>query len=756
VTDHTALGTAFGTLRRTGRGIAPAPALLVIVAIVGAPFAATEAQSQGAKAADARPVTAGAASGSPAVIPKPANPSKAEGEYDARLTHLLKPLEDYPVSTADGERLRDAFKALVAGDADKANAAAAAMSDPIARKLVHWYRLRRGLGTPVEIKAFLAANPAWGDRTTLQQQLEEALFVQGGSSAEIKSYFTSRKPQTGAGLAALASAELAEGNRDAARRLAVQAWREKTLPANLEVGFLGRFGPLLTQADHKWRLDELLMDDVRWGGQKAARASVVRRVIPLLSGPEQKKAKARLAVFLGSNGALKGIEALPPEKTPDWGLVFHRIQALRRAGKSQEATKLLLSAPTEEALIVSPDAWWTERRANAYDALKDGKPKLAYELVKQAGPLSVNPLKDQQFMAGWLALRYLNAPKTANEHFKAMRKSADGPLSRAKASYWLGRTAEALGDKAAADQYYRDALQDPDTFHALLARQKLEPGRLPITTTTPKEPTQEQIRHFVDLDAAKAVVVARKAGLDIGIARSFLTQLRLTLRSEPEAAMIAHLAESIGDTQSAVRTAKAAVARGQNLYVYAYPVHPFPSYKPLRKPPETAMLLGLARQETEFNTLIVSGAGAQGLLQVMTGTAKHVCRDYKIRCETKKLTSDPSYNAMLASAYVADRMDDFSGSYVLTIASYNAGPGRARQWIREFGDPRDPKVDPIDWIERIPIQETREYVAKVLANIQVYRARLGEKQPALRLEEDLNRARIATGRGDRPDPNSDG
>ena len=161
----------------------------------------------------------------------------------------------------------------------------------------------------------------------------------------------------------------------------------------------------------------------------------------------------------------------------------------------------------------------------------------------------------------------------------------------------------------------------------------------------------------------------------------------------------------------------------------------------MRDPPETAFLLGIARQETEFNTLTVSSAGAKGLLQVMTATAKHVCADYKIKCDIPRLLSDPSYNAMLASAYIADRMEEFSGSYVLTLAGYNAGPGRAREWIAEFGDPRDPKVDPIDWIERIPIQETREYVAKVLANIQIYRARLGESETALRLEDDLTRAR---------------
>ncbi len=679
-------------------------------------------------------------------IPKPAKPSASEREHTALLDKAIAPLTSYSLSASDAQRLREAFKVISAGsgDADMANALKEQIQDPVARKLVDWFRLRKGLGTPPEYRAFLDANPAWADRNTLIQKLDEALFTQGGSSGDIKSYFSAREPSSGVGYAALASAHLAEGNTDEARRLAAKAWRDKMLPATLEAGFLSRFGSLLTPADHKWRLDRLLIDDIRWQGEKSQRATIVRRTIPLLPAAEQKKAEARLAVFLGSNTAKKTIESLPAERVPDWGLVYHRIQALRRAGKTSEAAKVLLGAPTEEALIVAPDEWWIERRANAYAALKEGNPKLAYALVREAGPLSANPLKDQSFMAGWLALRYLKDPKTAERHFQVMRKASDGPLSRAKASYWLGRTAEALGDKARADEYYRQALTDPDAFHALLARQKLEPGRLAISTSAPAAPSADQIQRFVNLDAAKAVVVAKSAGLDASIMRGFLLQLRQHyLKSEADSVMVAHLAEAVGDTQSAVRTAKAAIARGHNLYYYAYPVHPFPAYKPLRKPPETAFLLGLARQETEFNTLIVSGAGAKGLLQVMTVTAKHVCCDYKIKCDIDKLLSDPSYNTMVASAYVGDRMDEFSGSYILTLAGYNAGPGRARQWIREFGDPRNPSVDPIDWIERIPIQETREYVAKVLDNIQIYRARLGEGEAALRLEEDLNRARIA-------------
>lgn len=684
--------------------------------------------------------------GAQSTLPKPANPSKAERDFMASLDKALAPLRTYALSAGDAQRLREAIKALSGAkvDIDQANALKARIEDAAARKLIDWYRLRKGFGDPSEYQAFLENNPAWGDRSTLTQKLEEALFTQGGSSGAIKSYFSRRTPQNGVGLAALASAHLAEGNTDEARRLAARTWRDTILPAALEPGFLARFGALLTAADHKWRLDKLLIEDIRWKSAKEQRAQVVRRLIPLLPAAEQKKAKARLAVFLDSKGARKSIETLPADRTPDWGLVFHRVQALRRADKIDEAAKLLLSAPTEEALTVAPDEWWVERRTNAYAALRKGNPKLAYALVREAGPLSANPLKDQAFMAGWLALRYLKDPKTAKRHFEVMNKAADGPLSRAKARYWLGRAEEALGNKPAADEFYRQALADPDTFHALLARQKLEPGRLAISMSPPQLPTAAQIKRFVNLDAAKAVMIAKSAGLDASILRTLLVQIRLYhLKDEADMAMVAHLAETVGDTQSAVRAAKAAIARGHNLYYYAYPVHPFPAYKPLRKPPETAMLLGLARQETEFNTLIVSGAGAKGLLQVMTVTAKHVCRDYKIKCDIGKLTSDPSYNTMLASAYVGDRMDEFSGSYVLTLAGYNAGPGRARQWIKEFGDPRDPKVDPIDWIERIPFQETREYVGKVLANIQIYRARLGEGQAALRLEEDLNRARVA-------------
>lgn len=718
---------------------------LALIAFAMAPAFVAPAPRAEVAAAGTAPVAAPAAAPQRETVPKPVSASKEEAATIALLDKAIAPVANYPISPDDAALVRDAVKAIAGANLAKGMELKAKVQDPVGVKLIDWVRLRSGYGEPSEFKAFLDANPTWPDRTMLIQRMEDAIFTQGGTASSIRSYFKTSPPQTGGGMAALASAYLAEGNENEAKKLVARAWRETMIPASLETGFLERFGKLLTPADHKWRLDRLIIDDLRWQGEREARAAFAKRLIPLLPEADRKVASARLAVFLQAKGAKGQLDAIPATPTPDWGLVFHRIQVLRRAGNVSEAAKLLLGAPVEEAKTVVPDSWWEERRANAYLALKAGQPKLAYELVRDAGPLTVNPLKEQRFMAGWLALRYLRDPTAAETQFQALKKAADGPLSRARANYWLGRTAEAKGDAAAAKEAYTAAAKDADTFHGLLAMQKLKPGPQAFPIKAPTAPDDDLIQKFNDLDSVKAVVVARKAAIDVNLMRGFIVQLRSVFDSEAGQALVAHLSEAIGDTQMAVRTAKAGIGQNYNLLFYSYPLHSFPSYTALRKPPEPAFLLGIARQETEFNKLTISGAGAKGLLQVMTVTAQHVCHDYNIKCDIPRLLNDTGYNAMMASAYIGDRMEDFDGSYVLTLAGYNAGPGRAKQWIEEFGDPRDPKVDPIDWIERIPIQETREYVAKVLANVQVYRARIGESATPVRLEEDLQRARRTSG-----------
>ena len=671
------------------------------------------------------------------------SPAEREAAYSASLDKAVAPLRTYELSKADGANIREAIRELYRHKVESADALRAKISDPLGCKLVTWYRLRQGFGSAEDFRSFLEENPDWPSAAVLRKRMEEVLFLEGGSTDVLTSYFKDGKPESAAGMAVLASVHLAHGEKEKARALAAEVWREHDLPEKLEKGFLSRFGDLLTEADHKWRLDRLLIEDVRYRAGRNERATLVKRVIPLLSEGEQRKAQARLTVFLRHKVSKSRLKAVPGAEEKDWGLVFHKIQTLRRSKKVDAAAKLMLSAPTDPDVVVNLDDWWSERQKLAYEALEEDKPKLAYQLIEDAGPLSVNPLNEQRFMAGWVALRYLKDYDAAVRHLTTYTRSADGPLGHAKSNYWLGRALDEKGDKSGAEQAYRAAARHMDTFHGLLAMQKLQPGRHSLKIEPPAMPTPEQIARLRKMEPARAVALAQAANLTASIPRILLQHLAELEDSEAWDAMVAHLARSVGDNQASVRIGKAGIARGHNLLYYSYPVHALPKYKPLRPPPETAFLLGIARQETEFNTSIISGAGARGILQIMKGTATHVCRTYRIKCHHDKLVKDPSYNTMLASAYIGDRMSEFSGSYILGLTSYNAGPGRTRQWIREFGDPRKSFIDPLDWIERIPIEETRRYVVKVLSNIQIYRARLGQEDTALRLDHDLNRAREA-------------
>ncbi|MET0192484.1 MAG: lytic transglycosylase domain-containing protein [Hyphomicrobiaceae bacterium] len=704
------------------------------------------ASKTAAKTPAVKPGVATAAKAAAAKAPEPAEkPEPAHKPLEGELAHIARydlaiaPVRDLAVSSEEAASLRAALKAASAGDLEDARAARDKLSDPAGRKLVDWYLYRAGFGTAGEIRAFLDGSPAWPDRRLLTQRAEEALFNGSASPAEIKAFFGGKEPATAVGLAALASAHLADKDEARAKALAAKAWTEYHLPAGQEAAFLKRVGSLLIDADHKRRLDRLLFNDSRWLGERNERAQYIRRMLPLLSADEKKKVEARLAVFMNAKNSTQLIAKLPAEAQAEWGVAMQMAQALRRQKKDEEAWKILLAEPTA-TVLVKPDGWWQERRASAYAALRLGKPNLAYDLVRDPGSLSDNAGKDAAFLAGWLALRHLRDAKLALGHFQMLANTADGPLSKARGFYWLGRTHQALGDAAKAQAAFRAASVFIDTFHGQLARLELDPQASTLKLQPPATPTSDEASRFNSLDAVRATVIARKAGLDASVVRAFLNHLRYHLTPEAEVAMLAHLAQSFGDQLMAVRIGKSAVARGQNLIYYAYPVQGLPSYKPLRQPPEPAVILGIARQESEFDQSTLSGPGARGILQVMPITARHVCRDYKIKCDIPRLMKDPVYNTMMGSAYISDRMDEFSGSYVLTLAGYNAGPGRAREWIKEFGDPRDGSVDPIDWIHRIPFEETRDYVQKVLSNIQIYRARLGEEASAVRLKADLKRA----------------
>lgn len=604
------------------------------------------------------------------------------------------------------------------------------------REILRWRRLTSSnppLGARA-INKYLLRYEDWPYQSRMKRRAEHAILTEQASAKRVLSFFKDNPPLTASGRIALARAYVSTGNKDDARQYLHKAWYGDVFSASVEARALRCCGKLLTKEDHLRRAHFLL-----YKNGKKYRRDALR--LAKRAGPEATKIiTSRIAFIRRAGNRLKIFGKLSDEQKLDPALTYERVRILRRMKKLSDAWDLLKQTTHHADTLIAPDIWWKERRIHVREAVHRKKYELAYDIAAHAGPVSVNPYNEAQFLAGWIALRFLKKPKLAEEHFTALSKSADGPRSRSRSHYWLGRAALAQGAKTSAMEHFKTSAKELNTFYALLSRQMVNPKTTRIPIEQPGEITLQDVKRFQNRDAIKALILAHKAKLP-KVPVWFLSHLRRHLTAPGEMRLLAELAQKLGYHQQSLRIGKTATVRGHNFIHYGYPTHAMPAFKPLRNLPERAFMFGITRQESEFNTSIISHAGARGLMQVMPITARHVTRDHKIKYNLKKLITDPSYNATIGSAYIADRMDEFSGSYIMTMAGFNAGPGRVRQWVRKFGDPRKSNIDPIDWIEQIPFYETRHYVKKVLANIQIFRARLGNAEKALRITADLGRGR---------------
>jgi soluble lytic murein transglycosylase len=652
---------------------------------------------------------------------------------------VLKPLLAYELSAADQANLKEAFRASFRGDSDAAEAAAARIKDQAARKLATWYEYRSGgIDSPADaVEAFRNTNPDWPAQEELRARAETSLFVTSASPDEIKTFFATSAPVTGAGKAALASAYLKDGNEPAAHALIISAWRDYQLNASVEKKILERFGTMLKPDDHRARIDRLLYPDSKSATDAALKIS------KLLPADEQKKVTARIAVVKRGNNAGKLLDALPSNATAsDVGLRFNRIQWLRRKDREEEAWKMLLDAPSEPDKLLDLENWWTERRVNCRSALNAGQSRIAYEIAIKHGPISGDAYIEAEYLAGWIALRFLNEPNTALGHLLAARTAAKSSKSISLTEYWLGRTALALGDGSSANLHFHAAARYPQYFYGQLGRQALDakPANLEVTPTSP--PTPADIQRFLANDAVRAIGVALAFDME-RVTPQFFLALARTLKNPGEVVLLAELAKAMGNQQISLRLAKIAFNRDLPVGDYALPIGVLPEFKSLlNSRVDPALVHALSRQESEFNAGAKSPVGASGLMQLMPGTAKAVARQYKVTYQAARLIN-PAYNIQLGEAHLNDLINGYSGSYFLALAAYNAGGGRVQEWMKAFGDPRKVNTDPIDWIERIPFTETREYVKKIMETLQLYRSRLAGGEKALQLVQDLNRGRAS-------------
>jgi peptidoglycan lytic transglycosylase len=607
------------------------------------------------------------------------------------------------------------------GEVAQARDVKESMSDPIARKVVEWAILR---GKEVDFHsyvAFIADNPSWPNIGSLRRRAEAALWKERLDPQTVRAYFGKDQPLTAQGKFALARALLLEGHRADAQNLVREAWRYDNFSGDLEAQVLDVFRDLITAADHKARMDmRLYAEDVEGAMRSATRAGGNAPVI----------AKARIAVIKKAADAKAQLEGVPAESRGDIGYIFSRIQWLRRDEKAAEAAEVMLSVPNDPTQPLDGDQWWVERRFISRTLLDIGDAKTAYRVASAAPvPSRENYRAEQQFTSGWIALRFLDDASTALAHFAKVGQGTSNPIALARASYWQGRAAEALGKSKDARVHYESAAGYSTAYYGQLARARL--GLKDIVIRPPPDPAQAQI------DVVRAIEIIYAIG-ERDLFTSGLAELGERSTELATLAAIGDVAARHKDAPAMVLLARAALERGLPLEQFAFPTVGIPEYRAIGPGVEPGIVYAIARQESGFNPRAISSAGAVGLMQMTPATARSVAAKFRTAYDEKRLLDDETYNAQLGAAELGDLIKYYRGSYVLAFAGYNAGRGRVNDWIVKYGDPRDPKIDPIDWVERIPLSETRNYVQRILENLQVYRTRLARGSKLL-IEADLRR-----------------
>ena len=455
-----------------------------------------------------------------------------------------------------------------------------------------------------------------------------------------------------------------------------------------------------------------------------------------LGGVEPGIAKVRAAVNAKASNAEAMLEDLPSSANQDTGLLFSYIQLLRRADKIAEAAQFMLGAPRDAAQIVDPDEWWVERRLIARKLLDIGDPSTAYRVVRtpRRRPRKTTGSSTSSRPAGSRCASS-RIPPTAAQHFARIGTGISNPIALARAGYWRGRTAEAMNKPQEARAHYEQAARYSTAYYGQLARARL--GLPEIALASPPVPSAEKRARWRATRSCARSKSSTPSTSATSSSRSWRTspsagRTSACWRRSPK------LTAKHDDARCALLIGKGALGRGHPFDHYAFPTFGLPRYSAIGPEVEPAVVYSIARQESAFNPRDVSSANALGLMQVTPEAGRYVAKKFNVAFDQKRLLHDNVYNMQIGAAELGDDIAAYNGSYIMAFAGYNAGRGRVKEWVERYGDPRDPKVDPVDWVERIPFSETRNYVQRIIENVQVYRARFGGGKRLL-IEADLRR-----------------
>lgn len=598
---------------------------------------------------------------------------------------------------------------------DSARSIITSTKDPLAAKLYYWmlYTQRSEGVDFVRVSQFIRQNPEWPGMETLREKAERLIGPET-APRDVVTWFADYPPLTAKGLDKYLAALLTLGQTDKARSYLADWWAKTPLSRDDQRDLFRKYNRYMNTAAHHKRLDMLLLKGQHTNA--IAIADVLQQGYPQL-------VRARMALAEGTGNVDALVAAIPAKLQNDPGLLYERLKWRRKNNYDDAAIQVLLRQPPM-ASIQNPSEWWLERHIIIRRLLERKEFTKAYQLSAAHNLEEGLPFAQAEWMAGWLALRYMKDPLKAFQHFEVLHAKVHAPISKSRASYWMGRAMLAAGSKEAAHKWMLEAAGFRTTFYGQLAAAELSlEGE--ILSAAPPVLSPEDRARFESNELVQVAILFDKAGMGRR-SSSFLRAFIKNSKTPKSYLFAAELASSMKRYQDAINIAKDATSEGMFLTAQAYPV--ITEQLQGIDSVEWALIHSLIRQESVFDREARSSAGALGLMQLMPATAVETARKLGIAHQQSWLTDRPAHNIRLGTAFLKRLLDKYDGAYPLAVAAYNAGPARVDQWLVTFGDPRKGEIDIIDWIELIPIYETRNYVHRVVEGTYVYRLRLKNVQ----------------------------
>ena len=619
----------------------------------------------------------------------------------------------------DFEKAKEVIKFIKAGKWNSALKSVKKIKDNNFRTLITWMHLKttQNSATFSDYKNFIEQHPSYPRINRIKYLAETKIYLRNNSPTSIINWFDQHPPLSGIGKIKLAEAYLEQGKLDEVENLIKEGWVEGDISKNNLSYYKAKFKKFLTSEDHIKRADHLAWEKKYWD---------LKRMLKYLPSDQRALYNARQILMSNSYGVDNAISRVPKYLSSDPGLEFDRLRWRNRRGRLDGSLEILYkNSNRTEKQMVRPDKWWEQRKSISRSLIYKKRYKTAYKISSEHS-LSAGPdFAEAEWLSGWIALTFLKSPEYAINHFQNFYNNVGYPISLARGAYWLGTTYKTLGDKDLSHQYFTEGAKFPMTYYGQLSFNEIKPGEN-FELIDQSKFNKDYEKEFKKNELINHVILLNELNAS-QLSKDIIKHLATINIEKGSEVLAAKLATEVERYDFAIQISKQASYEKRFYNKFNYPIINTPKVINNKNMPNQEVVLAIIRQESEFDRRANSWAGARGMMQLMKYTAKIVAKQAKLPYSISGLTQDPEYNIKLGSYYFNSLMENYNGIFPFAIAAYNAGPNRVKTWRKINGDPSKGQLNYVNWIELIRFKETRNYVQRVLENINVYKYMLSKE-----------------------------